>query len=39
LEGGDGFDGTVEVLGQEVPEDLWVEESFYGGGDLVWWFC
>jgi hypothetical protein len=35
LEGRYGFDGAVEVLGQEVPEDLWPKESFQCGCYLV----
>lgn len=36
LEGWDGSDGGVEVLGEEVPEDLRPEEAFEGSGYLVW---
>lgn len=35
LQDGRGFDGAVEVLGQEVPEDLGPEEAFERGGNLV----
>ena len=35
LEDGDGFDGPVEVGGQEVPEDFGPEEAFESGSDLV----
>lgn len=35
LQGGDGLDGAVEVLGQEVPEDLGPEEGLDGCGNLV----
>jgi hypothetical protein len=36
LQDGDGLDGAVEVLGQEVPEDFGPEEAVEAGGDLVW---
>lgn len=39
LEDGEGFDGAVEIGGEEVPEDLWPEEPFERGGDLVYGFC
>jgi len=32
-----GFDGGIEVLGEEVEEDLGPEECFQCGSDLVWW--
>ena len=32
LENGDGLDGAVEVLGEEVPEDFGPEETGEGGG-------
>lgn len=35
LQNGDGFDGAVEVGGEEVPEDLGPEEAFDCSGDLV----
>ena len=35
LEDGDGLDGRVAVLCEEVPEDFGPEEAFEGGGDLV----
>lgn len=36
LEDGDGFDGGVEGLGEEVPEDFGPEDGVQGGGELVW---
>jgi len=36
LEDGDGFDGGVEGLGEEVPEDFGPEDGVEGGGELVW---
>lgn len=35
LEDGEGLDGDVERLGQEVPEDLGPDEALDGGADLV----
>jgi len=35
LEYGERFDGTVEILGEEVPEELGPEEAFKGGSYLV----
>jgi hypothetical protein len=35
LQDGEGLDGTVEVLCEEVPEDLWPEEGLESGSDLV----
>lgn len=35
LEDGYWFYGGVEVLGEEVEEELWPEEGFEGGCDLV----
>jgi hypothetical protein len=35
LQDGDGLHGSVEGLGEEVPEDLGPEEAFDSGGDLV----
>lgn len=29
------FDGTVEGLGEEIPEDLGPKEAFYGGSYLI----
>lgn len=36
LKSGEGLDGAIEVLGEEVPEDLGPEEAFNGGSNLVW---
>lgn len=35
LQDGDGFDGRVEGLGEEVPEDFGPEVGVQGGGELV----
>lgn len=35
LEKGDRGNGAVEVFSEEVPEDLWPEESFYCCDNLV----
>lgn len=35
LERGNRFDGTVEVLGEEVPEDLGPEEAVEACCDLI----
>ena len=35
LQDGEGLDGTVEVLCEEVPEDLWPEEGLEGSSHLV----
>lgn len=35
LEDGEGLDGDVERLGEEVPEDLGPDEALDGGADLV----
>jgi hypothetical protein len=32
LQDGDGFDGRVEVFGQEVEEEFGPEEGFEGAG-------
>ena len=37
LEDGEGLHCCVEVFGEEVPEDFRPEESFHGGGYLIWW--
>jgi hypothetical protein len=39
LQEGEGLDGAVEVLGQEVPEYLGPEEAFKGGCYLVCCVC
>ena len=39
LQDGEGLDGAVEVLGQEIPEDLGPEEAFERGGALVGGGC
>lgn len=36
LEYWEWFHGGVEVGGEEVPEDFGPEETFEGGGDLVY---
>ena len=36
LQDGDGLDGGVEVLGQEVEEEFRPEVGFEGRGDVVW---
>jgi len=35
LQHGDGFDGSVEVLGEKVEEEFGPEEAFECGSDLV----
>jgi hypothetical protein len=34
LEGRDGFDCSIEVLGEEIPEDLGPEDSVDAGYEL-----
>lgn len=34
LEDGNGFDGAVEAVCDEIPEDFGPEEAFYRGADL-----
>jgi hypothetical protein len=36
LQDGEGLDGAVEVLCEEVPEDLWPEEGLESSSNLVW---
>jgi len=35
LEDGDRLYGSIEVLGEEIPEDLGPEETFHCSSDLV----
>nr|POE80010.1 hypothetical protein CFP56_08076 [Quercus suber] len=35
LQGGEGFDGGIEVLGEEVEEELGPEEAFERRGELI----
>jgi hypothetical protein len=37
LEDGEGLYCSVEVFGEEVPEDFRPEETFDCGGYLIWW--
>lgn len=39
LQDGNGLDGAIEVLGEEIPEDLGPEEAVETGGYLVWESC
>jgi hypothetical protein len=39
LQDGNGLDGAIEVLGEEIPEDLGPEETVEAGSYLVWESC
>jgi hypothetical protein len=39
LKRGDGFDGSIEVLGEEIPEDLGPEDAVNTGYELPWKIC